>query len=86
MWTGAFQNITFQQVGITLSAITLLTRQADCFTSTQLCFCCNFLLANFTVFDNYNTACIVDGMSVILSLVDTAGQEDYDRLRLLRYV
>jgi Rho family protein len=38
-----------------------------------------------TVFENYITNCIVDGQAVELALWDTAGLEDYARLRPLAY-
>lgn len=38
-----------------------------------------------TVFDNYSSTCVLSGETISLGLWDTAGQEDYDRLRPLSY-
>ncbi|CUS23631.1 LAQU0S11e00716g1_1 [Lachancea quebecensis] len=38
-----------------------------------------------TVFENYVTDCRVDGIKVSLALWDTAGQEEYERLRPFSY-
>ncbi len=41
--------------------------------------------AYFQVFDNYAVTVMIGGEPYTLGLFDTAGQEDYDRLRPLSY-
>ena len=45
----------------------------------------NFIDTALQVFDNYAVTVMIGGEPYTLGLFDTAGQEDYDRLRPLSY-
>jgi len=57
----------------------------------KTCLCISYTTNSFpseyvpTVFDNYFTKTVVDGVSTELCLFDTAGSEEYDSVRPLNY-
>jgi hypothetical protein len=73
-----WQSIIFRQI-----------RRGSAVALNLLCFKglfhCSYYYIYISRFDNFSDTIEVDGQSYNVSLWDTAGQEDYERLRILSY-